>query len=655
MLLVMALEASFGTGVPAVNDQIVFGRVRIRIDVNAPGNYTVTYPYGVLNFPNVDAGNRAINFTGDIGLAVGDFAAALKSEIGPFLQASDVPGGAPAAFYTVPLDASGDRFLSDGATPVPVTGSPTGNNFFEICTDNPNGLDNAGGALCQTYNLFVLMGKVHLAPIGSPLAADRATYARDAIGAHVDVFATATSGPGAATPVLSMGDAAGTAMPSVSMNGPTALNQYYGQGLPTVSSAIPAAVTVTNVADNPPSSVAKAVVDEVTITQADYDPATGSLTITATSSDKGLAGPPVVAPPQLIAIGLPGSLTGSDPLVLTGSLDPAEQSLTFVIPAFGAGPVAPPTVSVISSAGGQETQAVAPVAGPAFVAGGPTAVDDGLNLAPGGSGVISVLANDIGVGPAAVATIASAPANGAVTPGPTANLFVYTPNPGFVGDDAFTYFFANGPTALERSNVATVTVTVQITPGVNNPPVAGADIFSTVLNTARIISAVNLLANDSDPDPGTVLSISGVSAVSSLGGTIVNVGGTFTTFRYTPPAGITGADTFTYTLTDGSLTATGTVTVNVVAAENITVLRSNFVRVSNRWRVNGTTTALVPGNFMTVTLVRTGQVIGVVAADPVTGVWALDVRGSSIIPQAGDSVLVTATSGASRIRAVTIQ
>lgn len=131
------------------------------------------------------------------------------------------------------------------------------------------------------------MGKVHQGAIGSPLTLDRATCARSAGSAHVDVFATGTSGPGAATPLLSFGDASGTnLMPSKLLNGPTALGQYYGQSIPTSARALPAAV-VTNVADLPPSSVTQSLVDEVTISQVDYNPATGTLTITATPSDKG--------------------------------------------------------------------------------------------------------------------------------------------------------------------------------------------------------------------------------------------------------------------------------------------------------------------------------------------------------------------------------
>ena len=41
------IEAAFGGGVPAPNDQITFSRIRVRVNVPVPGTYTITHPYGV--------------------------------------------------------------------------------------------------------------------------------------------------------------------------------------------------------------------------------------------------------------------------------------------------------------------------------------------------------------------------------------------------------------------------------------------------------------------------------------------------------------------------------------------------------------------------------------------------------------------------------
>ncbi|MBI4184382.1 MAG: tandem-95 repeat protein, partial [Proteobacteria bacterium] len=87
-------------------------------------------------------------------------------------------------------------------------------------------------------------------------------------------------------------------------------------------------------------------------------------------------------------------------------------------------------------------------------------------------------------------------------------------------------------------------------------------------DTAVTIAAADLLANDSDPDASDVLSISAVSATSTLGAGVSLVGGDVV---YDPTAalnylaeGESATDTFTYTITDGHGgfdTATVTLTV----------------------------------------------------------------------------------------------
>src|SRR5262249_50724498 len=119
--------------------------------------------------------------------------------------------------------------------------------------------------------------------------------------------------------------------------------------------------------------------DTVTITQALYDPATRLLLITATSSDKQV-------PPQLFAVGLPGSLTGSEPL--------SGGSLMYTVPS-AVPPVPPATVTGISAAGGQDTAAVAASRGGTFAPGAPVAVDDTVEVPAGTQTLtIPVLAND---------------------------------------------------------------------------------------------------------------------------------------------------------------------------------------------------------------------------------------------------------------------
>ncbi|MFC2015154.1 Ig-like domain-containing protein [Chloroflexota bacterium] len=104
----------------------------------------------------------------------------------------------------------------------------------------------------------------------------------------------------------------------------------------------------------------------------------------------------------------------------------------------------------------------------------------------------------------------------------------------------------------------------------NDAPSAADDAYDTIGNTLLEVSgtptvaaavhvAGNLLDNDIDPegDPMTAT----VNATTLGAVVIINADGTFT---YTPPPGATGTDTFTYDVTDGSLTVTGTVTITIL-------------------------------------------------------------------------------------------
>ncbi len=143
----------------------------------------------------------------------------------------------------------------------------------------------------------------------------------------------------------------------------------------------------------------------------------------------------------------------------------------------------------------------------------------------------AITAAGLGVGPITT-QVNAAPANTVIAQSPTADTSV--------------------PTG------SAVALTISLGPPANRAPVAGNDSLATT--GPLTFAAATLLANDSDLD-GNTLAISTVSASSSRGGSIVSAGAG--SWRYTPPSGFAGVDTFTYTVTDGQASAVGTVSVTV--------------------------------------------------------------------------------------------
>ena len=95
---------------------------------------------------------------------------------------------------------------------------------------------------------------------------------------------------------------------------------------------------------------------------------------------------------------------------------------------------------------------------------------------------------------------------------------------------------------------------------VNTPPLAGPNTIERDPTGGVKVSVASLLGNDTDADFDP-LSFAGANALSANGGTVVsNSGWIF----YTPAAGFTNTDTFSYTNRDNfGAFAIGIVTVNV--------------------------------------------------------------------------------------------
>jgi hypothetical protein len=314
------LEAAFGGGVPATDDQITFARIRIRITLPATapgGNYTVTHPYGVEVFSVASGGGiKVINTTRDIGITP-LFTGALDGDIGPFLRDASLAPGA-----CIPSDVPLECYIGDPNTARPVTGSPFGTNFVRV--DGPAGFTSIQG------NLFTVMGKVHTGALATPLLVERTTYGRTGTTAQQDVFVQA---PPSTSATVTATDANGEA---VTMTDSDADGAWYGQS---ASDPTGTAMTVSLTAGpvsgpNASSSATSPLVDLVTITKAEYD--AGTLTVEAVSSDE-------VTPPTLTVNGQALTLTG------TGALQSAAITGLTIPPA---------TVTVTSAQGGSDTEQV---------------------------------------------------------------------------------------------------------------------------------------------------------------------------------------------------------------------------------------------------------------------------------------------------------
>jgi len=140
----------------------------------------------------------------------------------------------------------------------------------------------------------------------------------------------------------------------------------------------------------------------------------------------------------------------------------------------------------------------------------------------------------------------------------------YTPDQDYFGSDSFAVLVSDGNGGTDE---ITVNVTIE---AVQDPPAAVDDAVSTDEDSP--VTTIDLVDdNDTDPDPGDVLSVSGIGTSGTVGDVTDHGDGTFT---YNPngqyeflAVGENTTDNFTYTINDGngnSDTATVTVTVNGV-------------------------------------------------------------------------------------------
>ena len=185
----------------------------------------------------------------------------------------------------------------------------------------------------------------------------------------------------------------------------------------------------------------------------------------------------------------------------------------------------------------------------------PIAQDDIANVDEDSNITIAVMLNDSDAGVSLTITNVTTPSNGTVDNNGT--HITYTPNADFNGTDSFEY-------TITDDNGATDTAEVNVTVNnVNDAPIAVDDNVSTQEDTNITI---DVLGNDSDIDGNHTISISN-STLPSNGQLVISSA----QFMYVPAENFVGTDSFTYTIIDGSLTATATVTVTVNAVNDAPV------------------------------------------------------------------------------------
>ncbi|MEM7333864.1 MAG: Ig-like domain-containing protein [Chloroflexota bacterium] len=192
----------------------------------------------------------------------------------------------------------------------------------------------------------------------------------------------------------------------------------------------------------------------------------------------------------------------------------------------------------------------------------PTATDNGYFTNEDEQLIGNVITDDTGLGAdndvdgdVLTATVVTDVTNGSLTLNPEGD-FLYTPTNDFSGFDSFVYNLTDGSMGAPQ-----ITATVQIEVGaVNDPPVAVEDNAETDVNTSI---SIDVLANDTDVDTGN-LTIDAVG-LASFGEAIIESN----EILYDPDLDFSGADSFTYTVSDGTLTDTATVNILVSLGPDI--------------------------------------------------------------------------------------
>jgi VCBS repeat-containing protein len=249
-----------------------------------------------------------------------------------------------------------------------------------------------------------------------------------------------------------------------------------------------------------------------------------------------------------------------------------------------------------------------------------------------------LLANDFDIdGDPLRAILVSAPLRGTIALSPT-GAFTYTPFLNFTGTDSFSYKVNDG----SRDDSNTVTVTLTVNP-INDAPVSVADAYTANQDKTLNVFAPGLLANDTDVDRDILTPV--IATGPANGSVVLNADGSFS---YTPNAGFSGSDSFTYRASDGLLlSAPATVSITVVIPAVKFFVADGTSGANFKYAVNGTT---VGSNILSAR-----RALGVASNPTGTTQWVVDGGGNIFVYSSTGGLLGQWTPrGAGRPEGVTV-
>ena len=385
-----------------------------------------------------------------------------------------------------------------------------------------DGTDTAMGVLTITVT------PVNDAPIANP---DTATILEDAVTTNINVLSNDTDPENDSLTISEASTNTGSVSvagsnlaytPEADFNGQAVINYTLSDGTDTASGVLN--ITVTPVNDSPVANLDTATINEdssttVNVVANDTDTEGDSLTITTVSADSGSA--TIVA--NQIQYTPQADYNGTAVVTYTVSDGEAATAATLNI-----------TINSVNDA---------PVASP----------DTATILEDAAATNINVLGNDTDVENDTLSISTVTATSGTVTS--SADDVIYTPEANFSGQASVTYTLSDGTDTT--NGVLTITVTP-----VNDAPVANPD-TTTILEDASATS-INVLSNDTDEENDTL----SISAVTATSGTVTSSAGDVI---YTPDANFSGQDTINYTLSDGTDTANGVLTITVTPVNDAPV------------------------------------------------------------------------------------